>query len=77
MFYNWDAAVVPGSTKKGQKVQPQGPGSHGSVPRVIIKNKEGVEIYNKKPSVTIPRNSMKKSRILIVDECGKPIGKSA
>jgi hypothetical protein len=77
MFYNYDSAVVPGSTKKGQKVQPQGPGSHGSVPRVIIKNKEGVEIYNKKPSVTIPRNSMRKSRILIVDECGKPFGKDA
>ena len=77
MFYNYDSPMVPGSTKKGQKIQPQGPGSHSDVPRVIIKNKEGVEIYNKTPSVKLSRNSMKKTRILIVDECGKPFGKSA
>ena len=75
MFYNYDSPLVVGSTKKGQKVQPQGPGSHGSIPIVIIKDKNGKEIYNNRPIKSKGRgNSMKKQVIIVVDECGNPYG---
>ena len=66
-------SITPLVSKSGPYKEFYKDGSHSDVPTVKITNGDGETLYSGNPTVKMTRGSLKKTRLLQTDLCGKPL----
>ena len=66
-------SITPLVSKSGPYKEFYKDGSHSDVPTVKITNGDGETLYSGNPTVEMTRGSLKKTRLLQTDLCGKPL----